>query len=102
MPSVTASLLTFVVFETSRLFCETMYETFIPKRFRQCAVIPETPAVLGQRAVSSHDSTLMVEYENHAWSLQDIATNRDSSVRSDNDWPFHNNMRTARIREQWS
>ncbi|KAI1484700.1 hypothetical protein F5X96DRAFT_683403 [Biscogniauxia mediterranea] len=53
MPSVTASLLTFVVFETSRPFRETMYETFIPKRFRQRAVIPETPAcsVRQRRAV---------------------------------------------------
>ncbi|KAI0597003.1 hypothetical protein F4775DRAFT_271632 [Biscogniauxia sp. FL1348] len=103
MPGVTASLLTFVVFGTSRPFRETMHERFLPKRFRQRATIPETPAVLGQRTISNPDSALAVEYENQAWRLQDIATSRDASVRpDDDDWPFHSNMKTARIREQWS
>ncbi|KAI5926746.1 hypothetical protein F4810DRAFT_724360 [Camillea tinctor] len=103
MPGVTASLLTFIVFGTTRPFRKSIYETFIPKRFRKRAAIPETPAELSQQTASYRSSVLEAEYEEyHASRLQDMATNRDYTVRSDDEWPFHNHMRTARIREQWS
>ncbi|KAI1497366.1 hypothetical protein F5X99DRAFT_26135 [Biscogniauxia marginata] len=98
-PGVTPGLLTFVVFGTSRPFRETMCTTFIPKRFRKGGTIPETPADLSGRAGSSRDAAAAAGYEG-AWRLQDIVAERDPSVRSEDEWPLHSGLGTARVGEQ--
>lgn len=44
LAGVSTSLLVFVVFGTTRTFRQTMYKTFIPRRFRRQPSILETPA----------------------------------------------------------
>ncbi|KAI1075264.1 hypothetical protein F5B20DRAFT_560638 [Whalleya microplaca] len=100
MVGVSASLLVFVVFGTTRPLRQTMREKFVPTCFRRkqpVAPLPaRAPSPRRERFSPSSDSSVPVGSES-VIILRDLGSNRGSTARSDEEWSYAARPTSTRV-----